>query len=877
MRVCCFSLLLLLAQASAWAGWKGAGVPGGTAGTDINNSANWDGGVIDDDFSGITESVTLTFTEDYTANADLNFGTAAGVTHQVRVEGSATVTLNGSFIIGPQNAASWVTFARGLTLAFAGTGTRYLSGFGQMAVDARMTGDVNLYLSTVYGKPTVRLSHPDNAFTGIVYASGSYWRMFFTSLADGGEPCAFGTGTQFGGRYQEYYSYIGTRDAVSDRTYLTRRDASPILRNDSACGGLRLTGAVSSSDGGSNGKYWFGGISEGEGRIDGDLADDVTRFEKEGSGIWRLTGHNTFPGQPAGVNPDIRVKGGTLIADFSRDSEGAGSNRLFAAGRTLNLDNGALEILGKSGSGNTTVQQFGICSSILFGANRLRIDGNGGDGTEVILDGLVVTGSTAHVFFELAGNAALRTTNALLPDAGAVRNVNGVLLSRDGGDAYLMIRDATGHVGFPAQDAENRIVRNTNAVALTEANASSYNGDHLILDGDLTRTANLSFSTLTLNATDNPVTLDLGGKLIQTDNTAVGRGILAYGAHPVTITNGTHGSQASSYLFHYGTEKFTWAVTGSKVFTLGGSGLIEMVNPIASTLYMVGGTIRAMGNYTWTSGRHYIAGEAVLELGADVNGETPGDYSRLVSNNSSDSVNFFGGGGFSAYGQDRTVNLGGAGAKLTWGLSYFVPDGKPFVLSSPYADATLIFENDLDLYLYPREFRVRNGSAAVDARLTGTISSDSIGGSLVKSGDGVLELTGPQTYRGSVSVIGGGLRLGADNLYTDGKNELVLRGAVLDAGGNTNAFAALELLADSVIALGDGSAAVSFADSNDKTWTGTLTLTGTLGAQTLRFGTDAAGLTPEQLAAIQYGGKRFRLDGQGYLAVIPPGTVISLN
>ena len=238
----------------------------------------------------------------------------------------------------------------------------------------------------------------------------------------------------------------------------------------------------------------------------------------------------------------------------------------------------------------------------------------------------------------------------------------------------------------------------------------------------------------------------------------------------------------------------------------------------------------------------------------------------------------FGGGGFSAYGRDRTVNLGGAGAKLTWGITTaFISDGKPFVLSSPYANATLIFENPLDLYNAAREFRVRNGSAAVDARLTGRISSDYVGGSLVKSGDGTLELTGAQAYRGNVSVIDGGLRLGANNVYAGGTNALVLCNATLDAGTNRNAFATLEIFADSVIAAGDGTAELSFADSTGLDWDGTLTVSGTLGANTLRFGTDGTGLTPAQIAAMTNRGCKVRIDAQGYLHRIPPGTLLSVR
>ncbi|MFA7173546.1 MAG: autotransporter-associated beta strand repeat-containing protein [Kiritimatiellia bacterium] len=872
--IVCVVLLMVM---NAVAGWNGAGTPGGTAGTDISETANWSGGVIDNDFTPITEDVTLVVTQNHNFPGRLNFATPAGVKHQINITGTGTITMDSTQVqpIAPSNTLSKVIFEQGLTLHYTGTGNRFVSGKGELVVNAKITGSVALGMSATLGAPSVHFRNTKNEFTGAARGTTGT-RVYFPSVAGSGLASALGAGDQIYGNYSANFIFNGTRDAATNRRITIERDSGVWMRNDSANAELSFTGIYESKEDAIKHKYAIAGISAGESRIDSNLANtSQTRLEKAGSGVWRLTGHNTFPGYSDASQPDVAVAGGTLIADYANDVVGAGSNRLFASGSSVYLNDGHLVFQGKAGAGNTTYQAMGPCKLDSYGANALTVDSNGGDATTVVLDGLTSAGSNLMMLFDISEAATLKLSGALQPDSGSVRMVNGMVMSWDGTASYILFRDSQGKVGFPTQDNEQRIVLHTNTVNVTESNAVTYAGEHLALTGDVTRTEDLSFSTMVVDARIHPVTLDMGGKTFQDDNTSIGRGVVAYGNYPVTVQNGSHGGQASSYLFNYGTGKLTWDLTGSKVYTIGGTGLTELTAAQSAYFFIIGGTARLTADNNSTVGKHLIAGDGVLELGADLNGAAYGDYTRNFGNASDNSVQFPAGGGFSAHGRDRIVNLGGAGNELAWGAgTENIKDGKPFVLSSPYADSTLIFENAIDLNYYPREFRVRDGSAAVDARLTGTIRSDYFGGSLVKSGDGTLELTGAQTYLGNVSVINGGLRLGADDIYANGSNDLVLDNATLDAGEKRNEFASLELLADSSIDLGGSTTALAFADSSDKLWTGTLTITGTLGADTLRFGTNNQGLTEAQLATITYEESLVRLDDHGYLVKIQQGTVI---
>ncbi|OYV03251.1 MAG: hypothetical protein CFE26_21410, partial [Verrucomicrobiales bacterium VVV1] len=94
----------------------------------------------------------------------------------------------------------------------------------------------------------------------------------------------------------------------------------------------------------------------------------------------------------------------------------------------------------------------------------------------------------------------------------------------------------------------------------------------------------------------------------------------------------------------------------------------------------------------------------------------------------------------------------------------------------------------------------------------------------------------------------------------------------LDADTRTDSMGTLDVNGDAVINLGNG-AALAFADSKSVGWVGTLNITGTLGATSLRFGDSADDLTSGaggQLSRITVNGNglgRYILDANGYLVL----------
>ncbi|MCG3147113.1 MAG: hypothetical protein PCFJNLEI_00550 [Verrucomicrobiae bacterium] len=179
---------------------------------------------------------------------------------------------------------------------------------------------------------------------------------------------------------------------------------------------------------------------------------------------------------------------------------------------------------------------------------------------------------------------------------------------------------------------------------------------------------------------------------------------------------------------------------GSRVLELTGANTYSGVTEIVSGVLRAtdGGGLPAASNLKLNGG--------VLE--------TSGTFSRSLGT-SAGSLQWTGSGGFSARGGTLSVNLGGAGAGVTWGSGNFVPTSSALILGATTSDSTVKFINPIDLGSAQRTVQVDNGSAFVDAELAGILSGSS--GGLTKTGPGVLRLSADYTSSGALTVSGGGL------------------------------------------------------------------------------------------------------------------------
>ena len=147
-------------------------------------------------------------------------------------------------------------------------------------------------------------------------------------------------------------------------------------------------------------------------------------------------------------------------------------------------------------------------------------------------------------------------------------------------------------------------------------------------------------------------------------------------------------------------------------------------------------------------------------LGVDPDGVGPlpaYGVEALNDDNYVQGVRWFGSGGFAAWDGTQTVNLFGDGREVTWNGGGFVPTNHNLVFGYQTATGTVDFRNGINLGNGTRTIEVRDGSADVDATMSGVLRSTNVLGALTKTGTGTLVLEGNNTYTGATNLQAGGL------------------------------------------------------------------------------------------------------------------------
>ncbi len=183
---------------------------------------------------------------------------------------------------------------------------------------------------------------------------------------------------------------------------------------------------------------------------------------------------------------------------------------------------------------------------------------------------------------------------------------------------------------------------------------------------------------------------------------------------------------------------------------------------------------------------------------------------------------------------------------------------------------------------------IRNNGVGTTLTISGIMSNTT--GTVTFSGanNGIIKLTGANTYAGPTAVGVSGatavtLLLGAANTLTN-SSKITLAGGTLRLGGINQAMTGttLGLTASSALYF-DGANSLSFANSSGQTWTAGLTLDladWIAGTTSLEFGTSVSGLTSAQLAEIEFDANPLTkgsayLDANGY--VVPEPSSVALG
>ncbi len=572
---------------------------------------------------------------------------------------------------------------------------------------------------------------------------------------------------------------------------------------------------------------------------------------KNGNGQLNLTAANTYAGSTT-------INGG-ILKFLSTAAMPSSGNITVNTGATLAVDvNGT----GRFTNATSGAGSFGgILAGVGTGTSTVTYSGDVAVGIDISVNALAVTYS--GVIANPVGSTSL-----------TLRKINGQNLTLTGANTY----------------SGKTILGGGSVVASSFGNiadASSPLGTNSTID--FLTGGNITFNGTTVQSSDKTFNIAQGDATLRADGTGVGAITLTANINPTSTSNkslslfgantnantisGVISNGAGGALNVIKNLAGTWILSGTNTYSGGttlsagtlvsvgasglGSGAITF-NTSSTSLQFRNDTNTSVAN-AWTAGGQSINNTLVVDrvtAGAAADLTLTQQYNRANSavfnfqkgsNVTSGTPTITFSGGFT--NTDSTnATIGGSGST---GPNTFNPTGVNLVINGIAASArtkAYVFQGD-----------------TTGNRVTGTFANGT-GTSIRKAGTGTWTFAGTIQYTGTTEITGGTLAMGANNVLPTAA--ISIGNGILDAATFDDTTGTLDVTSTAAINLGVG-ANLAFADSDAIDWTGgTLNVTGTLAATSLRFGTDATGLTPTQLALISVNGAglgTYVLDAMGYL------------
>jgi autotransporter-associated beta strand protein len=488
----------------------------------------------------------------------------------------------------------------------------------------------------------------------------------------------------------------------------------------------------------------FAKAGQGTLQLGGSLGSTAITVE---DGVLQLTASaNQLTGDPALSLWNVA----TLLLSNHNESVSA----VNLTGGTINTGGYTLNLAG-SLNYNNSIWPATIEGNLSLGSPAGTFSINQGSSTDVAV--------AANISGSPAGGL-VKTGNGLLTLSGSNTYTGGTTIS--GGTLQLGNGSSNGSLGPGAVlDSTSGLLSFDAAGTFTFSNAITGSGAVALLGGTTVLTGSDTFS---------------GGTTIYAGTLQIGNGGSSggLGSGPVT-DNGTLSFSRS------GLYTVPGAISGSGGLTLLGPGTVVLgaSDSYTGRTLISGGALRADPGVGLSSSSGLTLNGGVLESNGNLTftasiGSSAGDVDWWTT----------GGGGFSANGGTMTVNLnGGAGAQVTWGTAVTQIRGT-LMFGSATANNETDFVNPVNLLsisgtAVSRTVQVTAGLGGDFALISGGLSNSAGTAGLVKTGNGLLVLSGSNSYNGGTQVNAGNIAFSStSSIPTTGTILLDTPGA-LNVGG----------------------------------------------------------------------------------------------
>ncbi len=599
------------------------------------------------------------------------------------------------------------------------------------------------------------------------------------------------------------------------------------INMDSATVGLTLNCAIALADA----QVWR--VAPSRTLTIGGVISGAYPITKEGAGTALLTAANTFTGNitlPA--NSGSFEIGGTssLSAGIFSNSIEIGSNSTFRynSSNALNIS-GELRgsgTLRKENSSLLTLSGANTTFSGLLSIHQGRVDlahANAlGEATAIEITGAAAVSSQLN---EFTSYVPIVLSNDLTFSFGLNANARGTM-------RYSGLISGTGNVTFSTLNNSNN---NLQTILLGEQN--TYDGTTTIT----TANSGVTLTVRALQADTLPTTtiLTLHGGNGAGSGRTVSFDLNGFDQTIAGLTNTTGLTLRNQRIFNTASQAATLTINNSTNFTYSGS-----ISGNDLGINKTGSGTQTLAAANTHSGFTSVT-EGILEL----------THSLAVQNSAIETTESIVGDATNGFKTTATVlTLGGLIGEKNLATIFTTTSGG--------------YSNLTQLTLNP--------AAEVTCDYSGIITNGAAGMSVIKSGLGTQIFRNAHSYTGTTSILAGTLSLAKTNALP--ATPLTLGDATLAVGGFSQQLGTLDLTGDATLDLSQD-ATLQFADSSTINWTDfptsptatTLVIKGKwISGQSIRFGTNASGLSATQLASISAEGYgTFSLNSNGYLVATP--------